>query len=172
MVAVENDRMRQETKMAEHTNIKIESPGVNVAVVKKDYDGWKFLLLKRAEGESYAGFWGFMTGGKRGDETVAQVVVRELKEETDLKPTSMWATEYLVQFYEPEYDTIWILPLIVAVVSERAEVKLSPENREYRWLPPEKAKHLVSWKNLVKAIDDINEELEIFPAHNWVEITA
>lgn len=172
MDAFEKDGMIQENKMTEYTNIKIESPGINVAVVKKDYDGWKFLVLKRAKEESYPGFWGFMTGGKQGNETVAQVVVRELKEETGLKPTSMWTTEYLVQFYEPEFDTIWILPLIVAVVSEKAEVKLSPENSEYRWLPPEKAKRLVSWKNLVKAIDDINEELEIFPAHNWVEITA
>lgn len=158
--------------MTDHTNIKIESPGVNVAVVKKDYDGWKFLVLKRAESESYGGYWGFMTGGKKGEETVAQVVVRELKEETGLSPASMWASEYLVQFYEPEYDTIWILPLIVAVVDENAEVELSPENCEYRWLPPAKARHLVSWNNLVRAIDNIAEELEIFPARNWVEITA
>ena len=158
--------------MASSTNIKIESPGVNVAVVKKDYDGWKFLILKRAEEESYGGFWGFMTGGKKGDETVAQVVVRELKEETGLAPDSMWASEYLVQFYEPEYDTIWILPLIVALVPEDAEIELSPENSEYRWLPAAKAKHLVSWNNLVNAIDRISEELEIFPARNWVEINA
>ncbi len=158
--------------MASSTNIKIESPGVNVAVVKKDYDGWKFLILKRAEEESYGGFWGFMTGGKKGDETVAQVVVRELKEETGLAPDSMWASEYLVQFYEPEYDAIWILPLIVALVPEDAEIELSPENSEYRWLPAAKAKHLVSWNNLVNAIDRISEELEIFPARNWVEINA
>ena len=158
--------------MASSTNIKIESPGVNVAVVKKDYDGWKFLILKRAEEESYGGFWGFMTGGKKGDETVAQVVVRELKEETGLAPNSMWASEYVVQFYEPEYDAIWILPLIVALVPEDAEIDLSPENSEYRWLPAAKAKHLVSWNNLVNAIDRISEELEIFPARNWVEINA
>ena len=158
--------------MTNTTNIKIESPGVNVAVVKKDYDGWKFLILKRAEEESYGGFWGFMTGGKKGEETVAQVVVRELKEETNLAPESMWASEYLVQFYEPEYDTIWILPLIVAVVPEEAQVTLSPENSEYRWLESGKARHLVSWNNLVNAVDRISNELDIFPARNWVQIFA
>lgn len=158
--------------MDKPTNIKIESPGVNVAVVKKDYDGWKFLVLKRAEGESYGGYWGFMTGGKKGGETVAQVVVRELEEETGLAPDSMWASEYLVQFYEPEYDTIWILPLIVAVVPEESKVRLSAENSEYRWLSAAKARNLVSWTNLVRAIDDISEELEIFPARNWVQIYA
>jgi dATP pyrophosphohydrolase len=158
--------------MTNTTNIKIESPGVNVAVVKKDYDGWKFLVLKRAEEESYGGFWGFMTGGKKGKETVAQVVVRELKEETGLSPVTMWASEYLVQFYEPECDTIWILPLIVAIVPEDAEVELSPENSEFRWLEAGKARHLVSWNNLVNAIDNISNELDIFPARNWVQIFA
>ncbi|MDF1543975.1 MAG: NUDIX domain-containing protein [bacterium] len=158
--------------MSKKTNIKIESPGVNVAVVKKDDDGWKFLLLKRAESESYGGFWGFLTGGKEGDETVAQVVVRELKEEIGLAPRAMWATEYLIQFYEPEYDAIWILPLIVAVVTPDTKITLSAENDEFRWLSSRKARHLVSWNNLMQSIDRISEELEIYPAKNWVEIIA
>lgn len=158
--------------MTDKTKIKIESPGVNVAIVKKDDDGWKFLILKRAENESYGGCWGFLTGGKRNSETVAQVVIREMKEETNLKPNSMWATEYLVQFYEPEFDTIWILPLIVAIVDSDSKVKLSPENSKYVWLPTQKAKHRVSWRNLVQAIGDVTEELEVYPARNWVQIKA
>jgi len=157
--------------MEEHTHIGIDSPGVNVAVIKNDYDGWKFLILKRAQ-ESYGGFWGFMTGSKRGDETVAQVVVRELKEETGLASERMFATEYLVQFYEPEVDKIWLLPLIVAVVAPDSKVVLSEENSEYRWLVAPKARHLVSWKNLVRAVDNVSEELAIYPARNWVEIFA
>ena len=158
--------------MTGKSNIGMESPGVNVAVVKKDDDGWKFLILQRADTESYGGYWGFMTGSKQDSETVAQLVVRELGEETGLKPLSMWATEYLVQFYEPEYDKIWILPVIVAVVPSNAKVKLSSENSEYRWLAHDQAMRRVSWKNLVRAIDEIAEELEIFPARNWVEIVA
>lgn len=158
--------------MTDSKTIPIESPGVNVAVVKKDPDGWRYLILQRAETETYGGYWGFMTGGKRNTETVAQVVLRELKEETGLTPDSMWATEYVVQFYEPEYDKIWILPLIVAVVPADSEVELSSENSEFRWLGPTKAKHILSWKNLERAVDDITEELAIFPARNWVQINA
>jgi dihydroneopterin triphosphate diphosphatase len=158
--------------MTARSNIIIESPGVNVAVVKKDDDGWKFLVLRRADTESYGGFWGFMTGSKQPDETVAQLVVRELMEETGLRPQSMWGTEYLVQFYEPEFDKIWILPVIVAVMPTTAKVKLSAENSEFLWLSADQAKHRVSWRNLVRAIDDVAEELEIFPARNWVELIA
>jgi hypothetical protein len=84
----------------------------------------------------------------------------------------MWATEYLVQFYEPEYDRIWLLPVIVAVVPSIARVTLSTENSEYEWMTTAHAKRRVTWKNLVRAIDDVAEELEIFPARNWVEIVA
>ena len=156
--------------MKDYTNIEIESPGVSVAVVRQDDDGWRFLLLKRAEQESYAGTWGFVTGSKEGSETVAQVVVREVAEETGLTPLKIWATEYLVQFYEPEFDKIWILPLIVAVVPTDSQVRLSAENCEFDWMRAPRAKRSVNWKNLVKAIDDITDELEVYPAHNWVEI--
>jgi 8-oxo-dGTP pyrophosphatase MutT (NUDIX family) len=158
--------------MSDHTLIGIESPGVNVAVIKKDDDGWKFLILRRAESESYGGFWGFITGGKSGDETVAQVAQRELQEETGLKATSFWATEYVIQFYEPEVDKIWLLPLVVAVVGPDAEINLSPENSEFKWLPANRARLSVSWKNLVLAIDNLADELEIYPARNWVRIRA
>jgi len=158
------------SNLEQHTNIKVESPGVNVAVLRNTDDGWRFLLLKRSEQETYSGSWGFVTGGKCGEETVAQVVAREVIEETSLTPDSIWATEYVVQFYEPEADAIWVLPLIVAVVAPDSEVKLSPENSDFKWLSARKAKHLVTWKNLVKAIDDITDEIEIFPSRNWVRI--
>lgn len=153
-------------------NIGIESPGFNAAVVKKDDDGWKFLLLQRAETETYGGSWGFVTGGKKGEETIAQAVAREVQEETGLTDIRMFATEYLVQFYEPENDKIWILPLIVVVVPLDAQVVLSAENQDSVWLKPHRARHRVTWKKLERAVDDIEEELELFPARNWVEIKA
>ncbi len=152
--------------------IAIESPGVNVAVIKRDDDGWKFLLLQRSRQETYPGCWGPVTGGKQGKETVAQVAVREVQEETGLTPERLWATEYLLQFYEPTCDKIWILPLVVTVVKADSAVVLSAENSDYRWLPPDKARRLVTWKNLAHVIDDLTEDLEVYPPRNWVEIKA
>lgn len=150
--------------------IEVTSPGVNIAVVKKDDDGWKFLLVQRAETESYPGCWGFVTGTKTGTETAVQTAVRELKEETGLVAERLWSTEYLIQFYEPEFDQIWLLPLIVAVVPQQASVTLTPENSGFNWLYCNKARKLVSWKNLVVAIENITDELEVYPAKTWVEI--
>jgi len=152
--------------------IEICSPGVNVAVVRKDDDGWKFLIIQRADTESYPGCWGLLTGMKEGGETAAQITRRELKEETGLLAQSMWSTESLIQFYEPEFDQIWILPLVIAVVPPDAKVALCPENSACKWLDPFKAKKQVSWKNLLVAIDQIAEELEVYPAKTWVEMRA
>ena len=162
--------MADTSKMEERSSIKIESPGVNCAVLRKEDEGWKFLLLKRSETESYGGTWGFVTGSRREGEAVAQVVLREVREETNLTAKRIFATEHVVHFYEPEVDAIWILPLVVAVVDCDAEVKLNFENCEYRWLPAHQAKRLVSWKNLMISIDRIQDELELYPARNWVEI--
>jgi dihydroneopterin triphosphate diphosphatase len=154
------------------TGIEICSPGVNVAVVKKDDDGWKFLVLQRAEKESYPGCWGLLTGLKEGHESAAQIAVREMKEETGLKPDVMWSTETLIQFYEPEFDQIWLLPLIVAVVPSDSRVVLTPENAAFKWLDPFKAKKQVTWKNLVAAVDQVAEELEVYPARTWVQVSG
>jgi len=151
-------------------DIGIEPRGFNAAIVKQDADGWKHLVFQRAESETYAGCWTFLTGQKQDGETVAQAVAREIKYATGFTNIRMFATEYLVQFYEPENDKIWILPLIVVVVPTDAQSVLSSENQQALWLTSRSAKHRVSWRNLVRAIDDISDELEVFPAKNWVEI--
>ncbi len=157
--------------MSNPSRIDIESPGINVAIIKKDSDGWKFLMLRRADKETYPGFWGFLTGGREGDETVPQLAVREMAEETGLTPEKLWATEYVLQFYEPTVDKIWLLPVVVAMVASGSRVRLSPENSDFRWLDGSAAIELVIWQNLKEVLGNIDRELAGYPAGNWVEIT-
>ena len=153
-------------------NIGIESPGFNAMVVRQDDDGWKFLLLQRAGTETYSGTWGVITGRKREGDTMAQAVAREVKEEIGLAEIRMFATEHLIQYYEPENDKIWILPLILVVVQNESEVVLSKENDDFVWLLPHRAQNRVTWKNLERAIEEVIDELELYPARNWVEIKS
>jgi 8-oxo-dGTP pyrophosphatase MutT (NUDIX family) len=156
--------------MAERTSIAIESPGINLVVVKLVEDTWIFLILRRGKSETYPGFWGFLTGCRQGDETVPKLAVRELAEETSLQPEQLWATEYTIQFYEPSVDKIWMLPVLVAKVAGDAEVKLSGENDEFRWLLPSEAKVLIDWQNLLVTLENVSRELEGYPPPNWVEL--
>ncbi len=156
----------------DESRIEIVSPGVNVAVVKKDDDGWKILVLQRCETGSYPSCWGLLTGRKDGNEVVAQIVARELRARVGLTATRIWSTEHVIRFYEPEFDQIWMLPLIVAVVDADAKVVTQAEHCGFRWLDPFRAKRQVTWKNLYRAIENIAEELEIYPARTWVELVT
>lgn len=153
-------------------NIGIESPGYNAMVVRQDDDGWRFLLLRRAGTETYSGTWGVVTGSRGNGQSMAVAVAGEVSKETGLTDLRLFATEHLIQYYEPENDKIWILPLIVVVVPAGSEVTLSPENDDSAWLLPHRALHRVTWKNLERAINEVVDELELYPARNWVEITA
>jgi dihydroneopterin triphosphate diphosphatase len=156
--------------MASYSSIPIESPGINLAIVRQDSDAWRFLLLKRAETESYPDFWGFLTGRKEGNETVAQLAVRELSEETGLTPLKLFASEYCVQFYEPAVDRVWILPVIVAVVDSGEMVKLCEENSDFRWVTAAEARELLEWQNVIEAVQNLDRELQRYPAASWVEL--
>ena len=156
----------------EDTRIEIVSPGVNIAVVKKDDDGWKILVLQRSDAGSYPGCWGLLTGRKEDHEVVAQIVTRELRARVGLTATRIWSTEHVIRFYEPEFDQIWMLPLIIAIVDADAKVDLQTEHSAFRWLDPFRAKRQVTWKNLYRAIENIAEELEVYPARTWVELVA
>jgi len=157
-------------RRSDDSRIEIVSPGVNIAVVKKDDDGWKVLVLQRSETGSYAGCWGLLTVRKDNNEVVAQIVDRELKARVGLTAARIWSTEHVIRFYEPEFDQIWMLPLIVAVVDADASVRVQSEHSGFRWLDPLRAKRQVTWKNLYRAIENLAEELEVYPARTWVEL--
>ncbi len=156
--------------MASYSSIPIESPGINLAIVRQDSDAWRFLLLRRAEGQSYPGFWGFLTGRKESNETVAQLAARELHEETGLTPLKLFASEYCVQFYEPAVDRVWILPVIVAMVESGEAVKLCEENSDFRWVTSAESRELLEWQNVIDAVQNLDRELQRYPAQSWVEL--
>ncbi len=150
--------------------IPIIGHGVNVAAVRQQSDQWQFLLVERANTETYKGFWGFVSGSIESGETVAQVALRELIEETSLRPQALYATEYLIQFFEPTAEAIWLLPLVVAIVDVDAEVRLCSENSAFAWVGPDDARKLLRWKNVVRTIEDLNDDLRQYPAPSWVRL--
>jgi len=58
----------------------------------KKKNGIEFLLLKRNEKEIYPGLWQMVTGKIRKGEKAYKTALREIKEETGLKPKRFWVT--------------------------------------------------------------------------------
>jgi dihydroneopterin triphosphate diphosphatase len=156
--------------MSSPPSIPVISHGVNCAVVRNSAHGWEVLLLCRAAGSIYAGHWGLVSGTKQEGETTPQVALREIAEETGLRPRSLWATEYVIQFYEPLNDEVWVLPVFLAVVDDNAEPTLCHENSGYVWADLNTATATVSWRNTAAILGYIFDELSRMPAKNWKQI--
>ncbi|PJA97228.1 MAG: NUDIX pyrophosphatase, partial [Ignavibacteriales bacterium CG_4_9_14_3_um_filter_34_10] len=86
--------------------MKIESYLVEAHIVKIVDSKLEFLLLKRAESESYPGIWQMVTGSIDNNETAVETALREIHEETSLTPDKFWVVPNVNSFYSAEDDEI------------------------------------------------------------------
>lgn len=117
----------------------------------------EFLLLKRSEKEIYPDLWQMVSGSIQEGETAYQTTLREILEETNLKPKKMWVVPNVNSFYSPEKNYLSILPVFAAQVDYKSSVKLSDEHTEYLWVTKEKAKKMLAWVGQRRSVDIICE---------------
>lgn len=116
---------------------------INCIVFKPEGNGYKFLILKRAEDRG--GFWQPITGGVREGEEQISALKRELTEETGV-------TEYR-QIINLRYSFSFCLPhlgelvenVYAVEVKPETEIVLSHEHTEYRWLDFEESLALIKY---------------------------
>jgi len=119
-------------------------------------NGIEFLLLKRSANQKYAGLWQMVTGKMKATEKAYETALREIHEETGLKPVQLWVAPTVNSFYEPKYDYICLIPVFAAKV-ENNKVKLSREHTEYKWVNRTTAQKLLAWKGQREAVQIIED---------------
>jgi dihydroneopterin triphosphate diphosphatase len=151
--------------------MKIISNMIEAHIFCKRRKGIEFLLLKRAEKEIYPGLWQMVTGKIRSGEKAYKAALREIKEETGLKPKRFWVTPNVNSFYSHEKNYISLLPVFAAEVDPGSEIKICKEHCEFVWYKPEKAKKLLAWPGQRKSVEIITEYfLKETSFWNFVEI--
>ena len=115
----------------------------------------EFLLLKRSENEIYPGLWQMVSGSIHNHETAYQTALREIMEETKLRPTKMWIVPNINLFYSPEKNYISVLPVFAAQVKFNSKVILSDEHTKFVWVTKEKAKKMLAWVGQKKSVEII-----------------
>jgi dATP pyrophosphohydrolase len=136
--------------------MKIKTDLVELHVFRIINNEQQFLLLKRSENRIYPGIWQMVSGHIDKKDTAVETAIRELKEETGLKPLRLWVAPNINSFYMPEDDSITLIPVFAAQV-EDVEVKISEEHTEFKWLNSEEAKKILAWDGQRRSVDLIKE---------------
>jgi dATP pyrophosphohydrolase len=123
----------------------------------------EILLIHRAPGRIYSGLWQCVTGKLEPDERVVDGALREVEEETGLARADLEAvyeTDLVNWFHEGSADAIWCEAVFAAQVRAGAEIRLSHEHDDHRWLSADGAREVVIWPAYERAIEQVEWLLE------------
>ncbi len=129
---------------------------VDAYVYRKAEDGLLFLILKRAETKMYEHLWQGVAGKIEAGETAPLAAIRELDEETGLKPRHMFIADHISRFYEAHDDRINLVP-VFGIEVDSDDVTLSEEHCDYKWVTMDEALEHLVWRGQKKGIQVINE---------------
>lgn len=128
----------------------------------------EFLILKRSVGKIYADQWRMIGGKVKEGEKYYEAALREIKEETGLKPITFWTIPSVNQFYEADSDQVHSIPAFAAELNYEAEIILDDEHSEYKWMNIEGILPYIKWpeqRRLMNMVYEIitGEFSEILP---------
>jgi dATP pyrophosphohydrolase len=133
---------------------------IELHICHKSSEGYKFLLLKRSpEAKIYPGIWQMITGTIESHEHTKDTLIRELEEETGLKPSRIFSIPRVNTFYLAIADKICMSPVFLTFV-DNTDVKISSEHTEYKWANFEESSALIHWPNQVESLKVIKKYLD------------
>lgn len=136
---------------------KIVSNTVSVYAFRVEGDRPWYLLLRRAKGRKLPGAWQAVHGHIEDDETAVDAALRELKEETELVPHSLWAVDHVERMYDPRKDQIRLVPCFAALVAGDAHT--AAEHDAKRWLTEREATNLFTFENQRAALAVVHRDI-------------
>ena len=116
----------------------------------------KYLLLRYESGH-----WDFPRGGIELGEKEEETIVREAKEETEITDLIFLPNfrEKIFWFYKKDGRTIYKEAIFYLAETKTAEVKLSHEHIDFKWLPYAEAMEQITFPNGKKVLEKANEFL-------------
>jgi dihydroneopterin triphosphate diphosphatase len=127
---------------------------VDVYVLRGTGTAMQCLLLRRAPGRRCPGSWEAVHGHIEGDELPAEAALRELEEETGLKPEKLYNLSRVESFYLHTRNEIALIPVFVALVTAAAEVRPGSEHDSFQWVDIREAALRLSWPRERRAVED------------------
>lgn len=142
---------------------------VSCVVLRQLDNGNTEQLLVRRRPED-GDFWSHIGGGVEPGETAVQAIVRELHEETGLVPERLYNGEHIEQFYQVSKNQILMMPLFVAFVETRQQVRLNAEHSAYDWCDLATALARVPFAGQQRAYEHVWRQFVGQTPANWLKI--
>jgi dATP pyrophosphohydrolase len=128
---------------------------VVVLVVRPHGNDHQLLMAQRTPGKFMGGTWQLISGGLDRDETAWQGALRELWEETGLRPRELYRLSTLTQFYRADNDSLNLAPMFCAIVEENAAVTIDWEHTAFEWVDVEAAPSRLMWPSDRQALAEV-----------------
>ncbi len=142
---------------------------VQVHIARRIGDAWEYLAVKRAQDRvTYPGIWSVVTGRIEQGELATETALRELYEETALRPTEMYCLPILIEFFSVRQNLTVHVPVFGMIVAADADVIINDEHSDFRWLPYDDIIDILPLPGLVQGTTILreyildNEERKLF----------
>lgn len=132
---------------------------IDIYVYTKDKPNHlRYLLLMRSNDKVYSGQWRMIGGKINSGESAYEAAIRELREETGVSPVSFWTLPSINHFYDPNTDSIELIPAFAAELSADANILLNEEHITFKWVSLLETQSMLYWpeqKRLFRLLDSI-----------------
>ena len=119
----------------------------------------EFLQLRRRGDEPLAGTWQTVRGSIESGETAADAAIRELREETAVRPIEFYRLGTVETFYDLQTDAVWHSAAFFALLAAGATVTLNDEHDALRWVDEADVDTHFMWPSEKPLIKEIRDEL-------------
>lgn len=124
----------------------------------------RFLIFKRSSDVQYGGQWRMVGGKVEKKEKAWQAGLREMREETGIKPSLFWSIPSVNHFYNHRHDEIELIPAFAAEINPADEITLNREHSDFKWIEVSQIDTFIVWpeqQRLMKLVRQIitNQQL-------------
>ncbi|HUI64852.1 MAG TPA: NUDIX pyrophosphatase [Bacteroidota bacterium] len=131
---------------------------IEVCVFRFTRDRPEYLLLRRSPDENlYPGMWQIVTGTTEENEKAYEAALREVREETALRPERFWIVPYTNAFYDRHSDAVILIPFFAAQVRSSDDPVLSAEHSAGEWLPYDQALKRLVWPGQRRGVEIVHQ---------------
>lgn len=147
-------------------SIPVRCGNVAVVVLRGEGEDAKVLLMRRSKG-LLSGLWCQVTGRIEAGETAWEAALREVIEETGIRPSRLYSADFCDFFYNPGANAVEVLPMFLATVASDSEVRLNPEHTEFRWVDLTSAADMAPFLGHRVALREIRHDFVEKPPLPW-----